>query len=160
MAGRGVLLGEQFAAATGATLLDDPTLVDLAGQPTLLQHGDSLCTRDESYQAFRSVARDPRWQAELLERPLAERRAIAAQLREHSAEATSNKAEDIMDVTPNEVDKIMSKFGARRLIHGHTHRPARHEVAQGERLVLGDWDAEGWYIRAGANDMDLIYFSI
>ncbi len=157
---RDFLLGGEFASTTGATLIEDPTPLELAGQPTLLQHGDSLCTRDADYQAFRRVARDPRWQAELLAHPLTERRQIAAQLREQSAEATSNKAEDIMDVTPSAVDNIMMEYEVTCLIHGHTHRPATHKTLSGVRWVLGDWDQQGWFIRAGDSRLSLSSFYI
>jgi UDP-2,3-diacylglucosamine hydrolase len=157
---RDFLLGEKFCVAAGATLLDDPTLVDLYGVPTLLMHGDSLCIGDTEYQAFRRKARDPRWQAELLGKSLAERRALATDLRGMSKEANSNKAEDIMDVTPEEVARHMSLAGSSRLIHGHTHRPAQHSEAHGERWVLGDWDQKGWTIRVSQEEIELIKFNI
>lgn len=157
---RDFLLGEDFCTAAGATLLEDPSVVDLYGEPTLLMHGDSLCTADEEYQKFRLQARDPRWQAEVLSKSLEERRSLAAQLRGMSKEANSNKAEDIMDVTPEEVQSMMAAHGVNRLIHGHTHRPARHKEPTGERWVLGDWDAEGWFIAASTDKIDLISFNI
>ena len=157
---RDFLLGEAFCRAVGAQLLPDPTLVDLYGEPTLLLHGDSLCTGDVHYQAFRRSARDPRWQAELLARPLAERRGLAARLREMSREANSNKAEDIMDVAPAAVRAAMDDHGVRQMIHGHTHRPARHEEAAGLRWVLGDWDSHGWAIEASPENIRLYSFPI
>ena len=157
---RDFLLGEAFCRTVGARLLADPSPVDLYGHTVLLMHGDSLCTADSEYMAFRATARDPAWQAQLLAKPLAERRALAAQLRSMSKEANSNKAEDIMDVTPAEVERVMSAAGVDCLIHGHTHRPARHEVAAGVRWVLGDWGRKGWYIEATENGLDLIKFSI
>lgn len=157
---RDFLLGEAFSERCGARLLQDPCVVDLYGEPTLLMHGDSLCTADAEYMRFRSTARDPDWQADLLARPLAERRQLAAQLRAMSAEANSNKAEDIMDVTPSEVQRVMEGAGVHRLIHGHTHRPARHNEPGGERIVLGDWDRRGWYIEASPAGLELIDFPI
>lgn len=157
---RDFLLGDAFCNAVGGQLLPDPTVIDLYGTPTLLMHGDSLCTGDEEYMAFRATARNPEWQAELLSKPLSERRALAAQLRAASKEANSNKAEDIMDVTPSEVDRVMREAGVSRLIHGHTHRPARHDVALGERIVLGDWDVQGWYIEATSSSFELVKFDI
>ena len=103
---RDFLIGEGFASQCGATLLPDPTLIDLYGEPTLLMHGDSLCTQDQEYMAFRQMARSDTWQAELLAKPLAERRAIALQLRQQSKSMSSLKAEDIMDVTESEVVRI------------------------------------------------------
>ena len=157
---RDFLLGESFCAVVGATLLPDPTVIDLYGTPALLMHGDSLCTADEEYMAFRARARDPAWQAEMLAKPIAERRALASQLRAMSSEANSNKAEDIMDVTPSEVDRVMAEAGVTRLIHGHTHRPGRHSVAGGERVVLGDWGQRGWFIEARPGEIDLLNFDI
>ncbi len=149
---RDFLLGERFAEETGATLLADPSVVELGGERVLLMHGDSLCTRDTAYQAFRAQARHPQWQAQILAMPVAERIALAAQLREQSGEANSGKAEEIMDVTPEEVVKVMADQGVTTLIHGHTHRPAVHRLEvngrPARRLVLGDWQpGKGWEIR-------------
>ena len=157
---RDFLLGEDFCQSVGATLLADPTVIDLYGTPTLLMHGDSLCTGDEAYMEFRTMARNPAWQAELMSKTLDERRAIAAHLRAASQESNSNKAEDIMDVTPSEVDRVMSEAGVSRLIHGHTHRPATHAVCQGERIVLGDWESHGWFIQATPSQLELSNFPI
>ena len=157
---RDFLIGEELCRAVGAALLADPTVIDLYGKRTLLMHGDSLCTADTDYQAFRQTARDPDWQAQLLARTLAERRAIADQLRAASKDAGSNKAEDIMDVTPDEVDRVMQHHGVDCLIHGHTHRPATHSQDRGQRWVLGDWDQQGWYIEASPSSMELINFPI
>ncbi|AXY43335.1 UDP-2,3-diacylglucosamine diphosphatase [Halomonas sp. JS92-SW72] len=148
---RDFLLGKRFAEAAGATLLPDPSVVTLGGQRILLMHGDSLCTLDAEYQAFRAQARNPLWQAQVLSMPLAQRIALAKQLREQSGEANSNKAEDIMDVTPEEVVRVMAEQRVTTLIHGHTHRPAVHDLSvDGEaatRLVLGDWQpGQGWEI--------------
>jgi UDP-2,3-diacylglucosamine hydrolase len=157
---RDFLLGEDFCRAAGATLLPDPTVADLHGTPTLLMHGDTLCTRDRDYQAFRQQARAAAWQAQLLARPLKERRQLAAQLRQVSADATSNKAEDIMDVTPAEVTRTMAEHGVSRLIHGHTHRPAIHEEQTGQRLVLGDWGPQVWYAEVSRNNFKLLNYPI
>ena len=140
---RDFLLGENFCHAVGAKLLADPTVITLAGEPTLLMHGDSLCTADSEYMAFRQMARSDAWQQEVLAKPLEERRALARQLRMASFEANSNKADDIMDVTPEEVSAQMVAAGCLRLIHGHTHRPNHHAItidgSEGDRWVLGDW---------------------
>jgi UDP-2,3-diacylglucosamine hydrolase len=157
---RDFLLGDRFCEAAGASLLPDPTVIDLHGTPTLLMHGDSLCTEDSEYQAFRRMARDPAWQSELLGRSLEERRALASQLRLMSREANSNKAEDIMDVTPSEVERVMREHRVTQLIHGHTHRPAQHSVPGGTRWVLGDWDEKGWVLEAEPDRIELIYFNI
>jgi UDP-2,3-diacylglucosamine hydrolase len=157
---RDFLLGREFCARVGARLLPDPTVIDLYGTPTLLMHGDSLCTADVHYQAFRSQARVPAWQADMLGRSLGERRELAIQLRTLSREASSNKSQDIIDVTPAEVTRLMKQHGVRRLIHGHTHRPARHALAYGERWVLGDWDQRGWAIEASGSGLRLYEFPL
>ncbi len=157
---RDFLMGEAFCQRIGATLLPDPTLIDLYGTPTLLMHGDSLCTDDTEYQKFRVMARDPGWQAELMAKSLEERRQIAAQLRAISKDAGSNKAEDIMDVSAKEVSRVMGEHNVAQLIHGHTHRPNSHQLEAGKRWVLGDWDQQGWYIEAKVDSTELINFYI
>ncbi|MFV8816847.1 UDP-2,3-diacylglucosamine diphosphatase [Haliea sp. E17] len=157
---RDFLLGDDWCARAAGTLLPDPSVVDIHGTPVLLMHGDSLCTGDAEYMAFRTQARDPQWQAQVLARPLAERRALAAQLRAMSKEANSNKAEDIMDVTPAEVEREMLEHGVSTLIHGHTHRPAWHQLTSGERWVLGDWDTHGWYLEITSGGFKLHKFVI
>ena len=159
---RDFLLGQDFAQRAGAILLPDPSLVTLAGQKVLLMHGDSLCTRDEEYMAFRQQARNPQWQQALLAKPLDERRQIAAQIRAASKSTNSRKAEDIMDVTPSEVEAVMRQHGVHTLIHGHTHRPARHTLEidgePAERIVLGDWGELGWCVKADKNSLELIHW--
>lgn len=150
---RDFLLGKHFASTAGAELIDDPSIVKLGTNNVLLMHGDSLCTRDAAYMAFRAQARDPQWQAGILAMSIPERLALAQKLREQSGEANSNKAEDIMDVTPEEVVRIMTEQSVTTLIHGHTHRPDVHDIdlpdTTGKRYVLGDWSRiEGWEIRA------------
>ncbi|QOR38777.1 UDP-2,3-diacylglucosamine diphosphatase [Billgrantia diversa] len=151
---RDFLLGHRFAAAAGAKLVTDPAILRFADEPVLVMHGDSLCTRDEAYMAFRSQARNPAWQEQILAMPLNDRIKLAANLRQQSGEATSNKAEDIMDVTPEEVLRTMRDHGVTTLIHGHTHRPAVHEIELDEqparRIVLGDWQpGKGWEVEIG-----------
>lgn len=149
---RDFLIGNEFIGQCGATLLNDPTAIDLYGTPTLLMHGDSMCTKDAEYMAFRQQARSPEWQQQLLAQPIEARRAIAKQLREQSKSMSSMKAEDIMDVTPEEVIREMQEHQATRMIHGHTHRPDRHQVeletGVGERIVLGDWYHYLWWLEA------------
>lgn len=149
---RDFLLGEAFCRRVGATLLPDPALHSLGGTPTLLMHGDSLCTGDADYQSFRRMSRDPAWQDRVLATPLAERRQLASDLRAMSADANSLKAEDIMDVDPGAVRDSLHAFAVQRLVHGHTHRPAKHELATGTRWVLGDWsETGGWRLDIGAD---------
>jgi UDP-2,3-diacylglucosamine hydrolase len=150
---RDVLLGEGFARATGVALLDDPSLTVLAGVPTLLAHGDAYCTLDSGYQAFRRRARDPRWQRLFLRLPLALRRAAIGELRRRSEAGKKTMAPRIMDVTPEAIEQALRSAGVRRMIHGHTHRPARHHLAvdgqSAERWVLPDWDLDGDPKRGG-----------
>ena len=149
---RDFLIGEDFCKRAGASLLDDPTVIDLHGTPTLLMHGDSLCTADVEYQKFRANMRNPQWQQMILQRPLEDRQQMARQLREISMAKNQGKEEFIMDVTPEEVVKDMEAHGVQRMIHGHTHRPAVHElIANGlpaKRIVLGDWDKNVWWLEA------------
>lgn len=161
---RDFLLGEAFAAQAGASMLPERCVIDLYGQPTLLLHGDELCTGDRDYIAFRSQVRSPQWQAQILAQPLAARRILAAQLREKSQAMNSLKAEDIMDVSQEEVIRVMQDAGVTRLIHGHTHRPARHSLQLGdkaaERIVLGDWHHSAWALTASADGLTLTEWPI
>lgn len=148
---RDFLLGERFAAATGATLLPERHLVDVDGTPTLLSHGDELCVGDIAYQQYRARIRSPEAQRRLLSLPLFVRRLIARWLRRKSRNATSLKAESIMDVDDAAVAATFRDTGVARMIHGHTHRPATHSVdvdgRSRERIVLADWHDEGQYVR-------------
>lgn len=156
---RDFLLGNEFAAAAGAELIHDPSVIDLYGRPTLLMHGDSLCTEDKDYLVFRQQVRSSAWQQQVLSSSLSERRALAAKIRETSQSMNSLKAEDIMDVTPAEVVRVMKEAEVSYLIHGHTHRPARHSLdvndVQCERIVLGDWHHLGWCLSVTADDINL-----
>lgn len=163
---RDFLVGDGFAQTTGATLLPDPSVIELNGKRVLLMHGDSLCTRDEAYMRFRAMARDPQWQAQILALPVEQRIELASNLRSQSGEANSNKAEDIMDVTYDEVTAVMAEYDVRTLIHGHTHRPAVHDLTvngqAAKRMVLGDWQPDqGWEIRVeDGGDPELRYFTL
>ena len=144
---RDFLIGDDFARATGGILLDDPHLMTLAGRPTLLMHGDTLCTDDTDYQQFRRMVRDPGWQRQLLSQTLAVRRQLAAEIRGKSRAAMAGKDEAIMDVNDEAVSQVFREHGAGLLIHGHTHRPAVHQCQVNgtacERWVLGDWGERG-----------------
>ena len=149
---RDFLLGEDFARATGATLLDDPTRIDLYGRPTVLLHGDTLCTGDAAYQRFRAQVHDPAWQRATLALPLADRMAMAQALRGESEGAKQGKSVEIMDVASAAVERAFEDCGCDLMIHGHTHRPGRHvhRVAgrDRERWVLPDWYGRGGYLEA------------
>jgi UDP-2,3-diacylglucosamine hydrolase len=161
---RDFLIGETWAAACGATLIHEPYVLQQGDAKFLLLHGDALCTRDTDYVAFRNMVRHPDWQSAFLAHPLAERRAFADQARARSQTMSSNKPDDIMDVTPHEVVRVLSESGVTTLIHGHTHRPARHSLdlagKRGERIVLGDWGTEGWYVRIAVGTAELRKFPI
>ena len=152
---RDFLLGPRFLDATGATLLADPSLVDLHGTPTLLAHGDAFCIDDTAYQIFRRQVRAPAWQAVFLAKPLAERRDMARKLREQSELEKSAKETALMDVNETAVVAALREHGYPRLIHGHTHRPARHRHGVDghacDRWVLPDWYDSGGYLRCDAN---------
>jgi UDP-2,3-diacylglucosamine hydrolase len=151
---RDFLLGDAFAKRCGMELLPELVVIDLYGRAVLLLHGDTLCTEDREYLTFRAQVRNPQWQQMILSQPLDQRRALAAMLRNESKMAGSMKSSQIMDVTPAEVIHTMENAGVDLLIHGHTHRPARHSLIvrgkSAERIVLGDWSMEngGWMIRA------------
>jgi UDP-2,3-diacylglucosamine hydrolase len=158
---RDFMLGQRFADDVGAKLLSDETLFEVAGERAVLLHGDTLCTDDKDYQAFRTMVHDVAWQTEMMSKDLEERRELARQLRALSIDAASNKPEDIMDVNPEAVDALMSKSNARIMIHGHTHRPARHSLLAGERIVLGDWsESSGWLLREKDESLTLEQFLI
>ncbi len=156
---RDFLLSAGFAAATGCTLLADPCRLDLFGTPTLLSHGDALCTDDTDYMAMRRQFRDPRWQQQVLSRSLAERTTMARNLRQQSGAATGYKSEIIMDVNAGAVRDMLREHGVRRLIHGHTHRPGRYplESPEGplERIVVGDWYEGSSVLVAGPGGLRL-----
>ncbi|MCK9984144.1 MAG: UDP-2,3-diacylglucosamine hydrolase [Azoarcus sp.] len=140
---RDFLVGEDFARHARLTILADPTVLDLDGRRVLITHGDSLCTDDHAYQAFRHQVRSPQWQRAFLARPLEERKQVIEGLRRHSETAKQEKTLDIMDVNAAAVDALLRAHDYPSLIHGHTHRPARHvhqvDGRACERWVLSDW---------------------
>jgi UDP-2,3-diacylglucosamine hydrolase len=144
---RDFLLGEGFAARSGARILPDPCLIDLHGVPTVLTHGDTLCTGDTEYLAFRALSRSPAWQEAFLAQPLAGRLAAARAMRAQSEQSKTAKPMALMDATEDAVLDLLRDSDARQMIHGHTHRPARHwhRLAREAlpRWVLPDWDADG-----------------
>jgi UDP-2,3-diacylglucosamine hydrolase len=159
---RDFLVGERFCAATGAKLLPDPSVREIAGVRTLLVHGDTLCTDDVDYQNWRRVARSPEWQREFLAKPRAERRGVIHGLREKSKAVIQAKPAEIMDVNDQAVAQAMQSHGVTRLVHGHTHRPGRHaltlEGQPAERWVLPDWYGRGGYLEIGRGAPRLVRF--
>ena len=147
---RDFLLDSKFCALTGGTLLADPTVLEFSQSPTLLMHGDTLCTGDHDYQGWRRTARSAEWQRDFLSKALAERHQAILGMRAKSKEVIAAKPADIMDVNADAVKDAFRKHHVRRMIHGHTHRPARHELevdgSKCERWVLPDWYGRGGYL--------------
>jgi len=152
---RDFLLGERFARTTGCRLLAEPAVIELGGEPTLLLHGDTLCTDDTDYQKFRALVREPGWVRQFLSKTVPERLKVVQELRALSQHAMSAKSMEIMDVNQQAVENAMRAAGVRHLIHGHTHRPGTHDFTlDGEharRIVLGDWYEQGSVLECGAN---------
>ena len=184
LAGRGVqvylmhgnrdfLIGEAFAERCGALLINEPWRLQVEGADWLLLHGDVLCTDDKAYLEFREMVRNPDWQREFLARPVAERQAWADRAREASQAATAGKPAEIMDVNQHAVRKLIRDSGCPRILHGHTHRPAVHELPDclsdadaadaatpARRVVLGDWDTKGWYVAIAGDAFTLRSFDL
>ena len=161
---RDFLLGAMFAERIGAQLLPDHAVISCAGTPTLLMHGDLLCTEDREYLTFRNQVRNPAWQKHFLSQPLAARRAFAEQARQASQSRQQDlkdarQLETITDVTPDAVLATMRHYGVTRMIHGHTHRPARHALdldgVPAERIVLGDWYTQSSHLASNGDALKL-----
>lgn len=155
MAGnRDFLAGDVFARRAGLTILPDPTTIRLFGTPALLMHGDTLCTDDHEYMAFRTQVRSGRWVSEFLSKPLQARKDVIGGLRRQSEDKKRGKDPAIMDVSSTSVESVLAANGYPRLIHGHTHRPARHEHHidghNCERWVLADWYERGGVLACDA----------
>jgi UDP-2,3-diacylglucosamine hydrolase len=158
---RDFMIGKRFARETGCTLLPDHYVAQLEGHKILLLHGDTLCIDDEQYQRFRRKTRRPFFLWCLNRLPLSTRQKIADNGRAKSRAVNANKSENIMDVNKPEVERLMEQYQVNTMIHGHTHRPNRHQHKNGERLVLGDWHQNGWYIQVTEKaEPELISFPI
>ncbi len=161
---RDFLIGEKFAQQANVILLPEEQVIDLYGTFALLLHGDQLCTDDVDYLAFRRKVRNPAWQKKMLAYPLWLRKLIAAYMRHKSRKAHQQKSDEIMDVAEETVSATFKHHKVCKMIHGHTHRPAKHtHVIDGkpsERFVLGDWGDTGWYLKADADEIQLIEFQI
>lgn len=161
---RDFLMDQQLAAECNATLLPDPSVIDLYGTATLLTHGDALCTDDLAYQAFRKQVRDPAWRNNFLAQPLTQRKATIEQLRKMSEEQKQSKAMDIMDVNLDAVAELFRSHHYPRMIHGHTHRQKHHQHMVDdkncERWVLGDWHTTGNALRCDAAGCEFINITI
>ncbi|MBV7562594.1 UDP-2,3-diacylglucosamine diphosphatase [Pseudomonas sp. sia0905] len=161
---RDFLLGKAFCREAGCTLLGDPHVVSFNGESALLMHGDSLCTLDIGYQKMRRLLRNPLSLFILRNLPLDTRHKLARKLRSESRSQTRMKASDIVDVTPEEVQRVMAQYGVKTLIHGHTHRPAVHELQvdgqPARRIVLGDWDKQGWALQVDESGFNQAPFTL
>jgi len=148
---RDFMIGETFSKETGVKILNDPTIINLNDQDVLLCHGDTLCTDDIEYQEMRKTTRNPEWQAKMLAKPLEERLAFAVEARENSKIHHNLIVSELMDVNPDAVKKILLKYSANILLHGHTHRPDIHKIKINDedamRIVLGDWFDQGSVVR-------------
>ncbi len=148
---RDFLLGKAFCERSGCVLLDDPVVAQFDGEPVLLTHGDALCTDDHSYQELRSTVRDAGWQRRFLALPRARRELLANEARAGSKRHTARTVPVIMDVNQDAVAAAFRAAGVRRMIHGHTHRPAVHDLqvdgAPVQRIVLGAWYEQGSYLK-------------
>lgn len=156
---RDFALKKKYAKRAGFTILDEQTVIDLYGKPTLLLHGDELCTRDIEYMKFRKKARSWWWPRLMLSLPLSIRRKIANKGRNVSKANKAQLASEIMDVTPEEVVKTLEQHNVQYMIHGHTHRPAIHLLEannqEASRVVLGDWYTQGSVLRVSKTGVEL-----
>ncbi|MDB3898800.1 UDP-2,3-diacylglucosamine diphosphatase [Gammaproteobacteria bacterium] len=166
---RDFLLGTDYAASCGATIIPDSIIITTPIGPAIVLHGDDLCSDDVQYMQFRTMVRQKSWQQDFLSKTLSERRAFAEQARRQSQQATSIKENAIMDVNPAAVEQRLREHGQTLMIHGHTHRPAIHEIEleaaidsrnQARRVVLGDWDSHGWYAAIDADGLVLEKFPL
>ena len=159
---RDFLIGQRYARESGMTLLPEEQVLDLYGRNILIMHGDTLCTDDTGYLAFRAKVHTPWIQKVFLALPLFIRNRIAARMRAGSKAANSSKSMTIMDVNPQAVVRVMEKHDVQWLIHGHTHRPDVHSlIANGQpahRVVLGAWHTEGSMVKVTPEGVELIAF--
>ncbi|MGI9232819.1 MAG: UDP-2,3-diacylglucosamine diphosphatase [Woeseiaceae bacterium] len=148
---RDFMISSQFADETGVMILDDPEYIELHGDKVMLSHGDALCIDDTQYQQVRLMTRNPEWQAMMRAKPLHERLAFAENARQQSQDYNDTVGDDIMDVNQDAVVGTFRKRDIDILLHGHTHRPAIHDVdlkgRTGRRIVLGDWFEQGSVVR-------------
>ncbi len=156
---RDFLLREAYAKQAGMTLLPQEYVLNLYGERVLLMHGDSLCTDDIPYQQFRALVRNPDWQNDFLKKSPQERLQVAMQARDASAEHKGNVDMEIMDVNATEVSAAFARHGVQKMIHGHTHRPATHDLeanqSPAQRIVLGDWYTQSSVLRVTPGNFDL-----
>ncbi|MCI3204702.1 UDP-2,3-diacylglucosamine diphosphatase [Pandoraea capi] len=160
---RDFLLGRRFAQAAGAVMLDDPCVFSFLGQALVLSHGDQLCTDDVGYQRFRRIAHSPLGKAFFLTLPLRLRMGIADRIRRRSAAKGAHRMA-YADANANAIAALLDAAGERTLVHGHTHRPARHAHGRRVRWVLPDWEFDidpprGGYLQWDAHGLRAIDLS-
>lgn len=157
---RDFLIGKKYAKKSGMILLPEVTSIDLYGEKTVIMHGDTLCTKDVEYQKFRKKSRSWWWKTLMTSLPLSFRKKKAADYRKRSSAATAMKPQNIMDVTESEVIKCLENHSSQLLIHGHTHRPAVHELKvnnlKAQRIVLGDWYQQGAWLKVSSTHKELL----
>lgn len=166
---RDFLIGDNFAERCGAELIEDPCILKTEAGHIILLHGDTLCTDDLEYMQFRAQVRQLVWQQEFLAKPLDDRRAFAQEAHQASQKAAATKNNSIMDVNGQAVLDLLNQFQQNMMLHGHTHRPAVHELAfsspingqiKGQRIVLGDWNTKAWYAEAQDKEISLHSFDL
>lgn len=161
---RDFLVGDRFCRESGMSRLEEPQRLDTPAGPVVLLHGDTLCTDDTAYQNFRRKARDPHWQRRMLAKPAWLRRLIARLARWKSRRHTGRARHDIMDVNPDAVAAAFREHGVRRMIHGHTHRRAIHDLSidqrHCQRIVLGDWHHDGSIARVCGNSDSIAMLTV
>ena len=166
---RDFLIGREYAERCGATIIYDHHLINIGQEKLLLLHGDTLCTDDVDYQKFRALVRTNSWQKDFLSKSIKERTEFAEQARRQSRQETSSKSELIMDVNNEAVLELFQKHTVSKVLHGHTHRPAIHDLEistqeapskTAQRIVLGDWNTKGWWAELKENILTLKSFSL
>ena len=166
---RDFLIGDNFARRCGAELIEDPCILKTEASHIVLLHGDTLCTDDFEYMQFRAQVRQQVWQQEFLAKPLNDRRTFAQEARQASQKAAATKNNSIMDVNEQAVLNLLNQFQENMVLHGHTHRPAVHELAfsspingqiKGQRIVLGDWNNKAWYAETQDKEISLHSFDL
>lgn len=154
---RDFLVGQRYAAQAGMQLLDEQTVIDLFGHPTLILHGDEMCTQDIEYQKFRKKSRGWWWPKLMLAMPLWYRQRVAQKARKKSKESQQGKPLEVLDVDQTAVQETFAKFCVNLMIHGHTHRPAIHKHGEKVRIVLGDWYTQASYLEV-TQERATLYF--
>ncbi|MDH3325975.1 MAG: UDP-2,3-diacylglucosamine diphosphatase [Gammaproteobacteria bacterium] len=157
---RDFLISNEFAKQTACEIMEEPVVINLYGNPTLIMHGDLLCTDDHAYLQFREQVRNPQWQTHFLGLNMDQRIEMAKQARDVSQTSTKEKSMGIMDANQSTIEQYMREYSVNTLIHGHTHRPGVHQFEidgqKTKRIVLGDWGDKASYLKVSATETTLI----